>query len=101
MTMNESLLNDIRATINWAVQSQTNIGAAYSVLETLVKDIEKSLLDEDNDQLREWLNTLILVWQSLAATDEFYLAGIRNAAHSASHKGVDLLEEAEKNDTEA
>lgn len=53
MTMNESLLNDIRATINWAVQSQTNIGAAYSVLETLVKDIEKSLLDEDNDQLQE------------------------------------------------
>ena len=41
MTMNESLLNDIRATINWAVQSQTNISAAYSVLETLVKDIEK------------------------------------------------------------
>ena len=35
MTMNESLLNDIRATINWAVQSQTNIGAAYSVLEIL------------------------------------------------------------------
>lgn len=101
MTMNESLLNDIRATFNWAVQSQTNIGAAYSVLETLVKDIEKSLLDEDNDQLREWLNTLILVWQSLAATDEFYLAGVRNAAHSASHKGVELLEEAEKNDTEA
>ena len=101
MTMNESLLNDIRATINWAVQSQTNIGAAYSVLETLVKDIEKSLLDEDNDQLREWLNTLILVWQFLAATDEFYLAGIRNTAHSACYKGVDLLEEAEKNDTEA
>ena len=101
MTMNESLLNDIRATINWAVQSQTNIGAAYSVLETLVKDIEKSLLDEDNDQLREWLNTLILVWQTLAATDDFYLVGIRNAAHSACYKGVDLLEEAEKNDTEA
>ena len=101
MTMNESLLNDIRATINWAVQSQTNISAAYSVLETLVKDIEKSLLDEDNDQLQEWLNTLILVWQSLAATDEFYLASIRNTAHSACHTGVDLLEEAEKNDTEA
>ena len=101
MTMLESVVNDIRVTINWAVQSQTNIGAAYSVLEALVKDIEKSLLDEDNDQLREWLNTLILVWQSLAATDEFHLAGIRNAAHSASHKGVELLEEAEKNGTEA
>ena len=101
MTMNESLLNDIRATINWAVQSQTNIGAAYSVLETLVKDIEKSLLDEDNDQLQEWFNTLILVWQALAATNEFYLASIRNTAHSACHTGVDLLEEAEKNDTEA
>ena len=101
MTMNESLLNDIRATINWAVQSQTNIGAAYSVLETLVKDIEKSLLDEDNDQLQEWLNTLILVWQTLTAIDEFYLARIRNTAHSACYKGVDLLEEAEKNDTEA
>ena len=101
MTMLESVVNDIRVTIIWAVQSQTNIGAAYSVLEALVKDIEKSLLDEDNDQLREWLNTLILVWQSLAATDEFHLAGIRNAAHSASHKGVELLEEAEKNGTEA
>lgn len=101
MTMNESLLNDIRATINWAVQSQTNIGAAYSVLETLVKDIEKSLLDEDNDQLREWLDTLILVWQSLAATDEFYLAGVSSRLRDAEYKAVDLLEEAEKNDAEA
>ena len=101
MTMNESLLNDIRATINWAAQSQTNIGAAYSVLETLVKDIEKSLLDEDNDQLQEWLNTLILVWQSLAATDEFYLAGVSSRLRDAEYKAVDLWKEAEKNDTEA
>ena len=101
MTMNESLLNDIRATINWAVQSQTNISAAYSVLETLVKDIEKSLLDEDNDQLREWLNTLILVWQSLAATDEFYLAGVSSHLRDAEYKAVDLWKEAVTNDTEA
>ena len=101
MTMNESLLNDIRATINWAVQSQTNISAAYSVLEMLVKDIEKSLLDEDNDQLQEWLNTLILVWQSLAATDEFYLAGVSSRLRDAEYKAVDLWKEAETNDTEA
>ena len=101
MTMNESLLNDIRATINWAVQSQTNISAAYSVLETLVKDIEKSLLDEDNDQLQEWLNTLILVWQSLAATDEFYLAGVSPRLRDAEYKAVVLWKEAEKNGTEA
>ena len=98
MTMNESLLNDIRATINWAVQSQTNIGAAYSVLETLVRDIEKSLLDEDNDQLREWLNTLILVWQSLAATDEFYLAGVSSRLRDAEYKAVDLWKEATSDD---
>ena len=101
MTMNESLLNDIRATINWTVQSQTNISAAYSVLETLVKDIEKSLLDEDNDQLQEWLNTLILVWQSLAATDEFYLAGVSSRLRDAEYKAVDLWKEAVTNDTEA
>ena len=101
MTMNESLLNDIRATINWAVQSQTNISAAYRVLETLVKDIEKSLLDEDNDQLQEWLNTLILVWQSLAATDEFYLAGVSSRLRDAEYKAVDLWKEAVTNDTEA
>jgi len=101
MTMNESLLNDIRATINWAVQSQTNISAAYSVLETLVKDIEISLLDEDNDQLQEWLNTLILVWQTLAATDEFYLAGVSSRLRDAEYKAVDLWKEAVTNDTEA
>lgn len=101
MTMNESLLNDIRVTINWAVQSQTNIGAAYSVLETLVKDIEISLLDEDNDQLQKWLNTLILVWQSLAATDEFYLAGVSPRLRDAEYKAVVLWKEAEKNGTEA
>ena len=101
MTMNESLLNDIRATINWAVQSQTNIGAAYSVLETLVKDIEKSLLDEDNDQLQEWLETVILLWQALAATNEFYLAGVSSRLRDAEYKAVDLLEEAVTNDTEA
>ena len=101
MTMNESLLNDIRVTINWAMQSQTNIGAAYSVLETLVKDIEKSLLDEDNDQLREWLNTLILLWQALAATDEFYLAGVSPRLRDAEYKAVDLWKEAVTNDTEA
>lgn len=101
MTMNESLLNDIRATISWAVQSQTNISAAYSVLETLVKDIEKSLLDEDNDQLQEWLNTLILVWQSLAATDEFYLAGVSSRLRDAEYKAVVLWKETVTNDTEA
>ena len=66
-----------------------------------VKDIEKSLLDEDNDQLQEWLNTLILVWQSLAATDEFYLAGVSSRLRDAEYKAVDLWKEAVTNGTEA
>lgn len=63
--------------------------------------IEKSLLDEDNVQLQEWLNTLILVWQSLAATDEFYLAGVSSRLRDAEYKAVDLWKEAVTNGTEA
>lgn len=101
MTTNESLLNDLESIRRFTRRSQTNIGAAYSVLERLVMDMELHSCKDDEDLQQEWLEIVILVWQTLAATDEFYLAGIRNAARSASYKGVDLLKEAETNGTEA
>ena len=101
MTMLESVLNDMKSIRRFAERSQGNVCAAVGVLERLAMDMELNSCKDDEDLQQEWLEIVILVWQTLAATDEFYLAGIRNAAHSACHKGVDLLEEAEKNDTEA
>ena len=101
MTMLESVLNDLQSIRRFGERSQRNVCTAVSVLERLVIDMELHSCKDDANLQQEWLETVILVWQTLAATDEFHLAGIRNAAHSASHKGVELLEEAEKNDTEA
>ena len=101
MTMLESVLNDMKSIRRFTERSQGNVCAAVGVLERLAMDMELNSCKDDEDLQQEWLEIVILVWQTLAATDEFHLAGIRNAAHSASHKGVDLLEEAEKNDTEA
>ena len=101
MTKLESVVNDARSIHTLTERSQRNVCTAVGVLERLVMDMELHSCKDDEDLQREWLEIVILVWQTLAATDEFYLAGIRNTAHSACHKGVDLLEEAEKNDTEA
>ena len=101
MTMLESVLNDTRHILTLTERSQRNVCTAVSVLERLVIDMELHSCKDDEDLQQEWLETVILVWQTLAATDEFHLAGIRNAAHSASHKGVELLEEAKSDDTEA
>ena len=101
MTMLESVVNDVRSIFSLTERSQGNVCTAVGVLERLVMDMELHSCKDDEDLQQEWLETVILVWQTLAATDDFYLVGIRNAAHSACYKGVDLLEEAEKNDTEA
>ena len=101
MTMLESVVNDARSILTLTKRSQRNVCTAVDVLERLVMDMELHSCKDDEDLQQEWLEIVILVWQTLAATDEFYLAGIRNAAHSACHKGVDLLKEAETNDTEA
>lgn len=101
MTMLESVLNDLESIRRFTERSQGNVCAAAGVLERLVMDMELHSCKDDEDLQREWLEIVILVWQTLAATDEFYLAGIRNAARSASYKGVDLLKEAETNGTEA
>ena len=101
MTMLESVLNDMKSIRALTERSQGNVCAAVGVLERLAMDMELNSCKDDEDLQQEWLEIVITVWQTLAATDEFYLAGIRNAAHSASYKGVDLLKEAETNDTEA
>ena len=101
MTMLESVLNDMESIRRFAERSQGNVCAAVGVLERLAMDMELNSCKDDEDLQQEWLEIVITVWQTLAATDEFYLAGIRNAARSASYKGVDLLKEAEKNDTKA
>ena len=101
MTMLESVVDAARSILTLTERSQRNVCTAVGVLERPVIDMELHSCKDDEDLQQEWLETVILVWQTLAATDEFYLAGIRNAAHSPCHKGVDLLEEAEKNDTEA
>lgn len=101
MTMLESVLNDMKSIRALTERSQGNVCAAAGVLERLVMDMELHSCKDDEDLQQEWLEIVILVWQTLAAADEFYLAGIRNAARSASYKGVDLLKEAETNDTEA
>ena len=101
MTMLESVVNDVRAIFALTKRSQRNICTAVGVLERLVMDMELHSCKDNEDLQQEWLETVILVWQALAATNEFYLASIRNTAHSACHTGVDLLEEAEKNDTKA
>lgn len=101
MTMLESVLNDMKSIRRFTERSQGNVCAAVGVLERLAMDMELNSCKDDEDLQQEWLEIVILVWQTLAATDEFYLAGIRNAARSASYKGVDLLKEAETNDTEA
>lgn len=101
MTMLESVLNDLQSIRRFGERSQRNVCTAVSVLERLVIDMELHSCKDDEDLQQEWLETVILLWQALAATNEFHLASIKNTAHSASHKGVELLEEAEKNDTEA
>ena len=101
MTMLESVLNDMKSIRRFTERSQGNVCAAVGVLERLAMDMELNSCKDDEDLQQEWLEIVITVWQTLAATDEFYLAGIRNAARSASYKGVDLLKEAETNDTEA
>lgn len=101
MTMLESVVNDVRSIFSLTERSQGNVSAAVGVLERLVMDMELNSCKDDEDLQQEWLEIVILVWQTLTAIDEFYLARIRNTAHSACYKGVDLLEEAEKNDTEA
>lgn len=101
MTMLESVVNDARSILTLTERSQRNVCTAVGVLERLVMDMELHSCKDDEDLQQEWLEIVILVWQTLAAADEFYLAGIRNAARSASYKGVDLLKEAETNDTEA
>ena len=101
MTMLESVLNDLESIRRFTERSQGNVCAAVGVLERLAMDMELNSCKDDEDLQQEWLEIVITVWQTLAATDEFYLAGIRNAARSASYKGVDLLKEAETNDTEA
>lgn len=101
MTMLESVLNDMKSIRRFTERSQGNVCAAVGVLERLVMDMELHSCKDDEDLQQEWLETVILVWQALAATNEFYLASIKNTAHSACYTGVDLLEEAEKNDTEA
>ena len=101
MTKLESVVNDARSILKLTERSQRNVCAAAGVLERLVMDMELHSCKDDEDLQQEWLEMVILVWQTLAATDEFYLAGIRSAARSASYKGVDLLKEAETNDTEA
>lgn len=101
MTMLESVLNDLQSIRRFGERSQRNVCTAVSVLERLVMDMELHSCKDDEDLQQEWLETVILLWQALAATNEFYLASIKNTAHSACYTGVDLLEEAEKNDTEA
>ena len=101
MTMLESVLNDLQSIRRFGERSQRNVCTAVSVLERLVIDMELNSCKDDEDLQQEWLEIVILVWQTLTATNEFHLASIKNTAHSACYKGVDLLEEAEKNDTEA
>ena len=101
MTMLESVLNDLQSIRRFGERSQRNVCTAVSVLERLVMDMELHSCKDDEDLQQEWLETVILVWQSLAATDEFYLAGVSSRLRDAEYKAVDLLEEAEKNDAEA
>ena len=101
MTMLESVVNDARSILTLTKRSQRNVCTAVGVLERLVMDMELHSCKDDEDLQQEWLETVILVWQSLAATDEFYLAGVSSRLRDAEYKAVDLLEEAEKNDAEA
>ena len=101
MTMLESVVNDVRSIFSLTERSQGNVCAAVGVLERLVMDMELNSCKDDEDLQQEWLEIVILVWQSLAATDEFYLAGVSSRLRDAEYKAVDLWKEAEKNDTEA
>ena len=99
--MLESLLNDARSILTLTERSQRNVCTAVGVLERLVMDMELHSCKDDEDLQQEWLETVILVWQSLAATDEFYLAGVSSRLRDAEYKAVVLWKETVTNDTEA
>ena len=101
MTMLESVVNDARSILTLTERSQRNVCTAVGVLERLVMDMELHSCKDDEDLQQEWLEIVILVWQTLAATDEFYLAGVSSRLRDAEYKAVDLWKEAVTNGTEA